>query len=56
MLGCTAASKEQAYKVLVKPILECGVPVWYPSTKNMEDAPDKIQQRAARWIDHEVQY
>ena len=56
MFGCTAASKKQAYKALVKPILEYSVPAWHPSTKNMEDTLEKIQQRAAMWIDPEVQW
>ena len=56
MFGCTGASKEQAYKALVKPILEYGVPAWHPSTKKMEDALEKVQQRAARWIDPEVRW
>ena len=40
----------------MKPILEYGVPAWHPSTKKMEDALEKVQQRAARWIDPEVRW
>ena len=47
---CSAKSKEQAYKALVRPIVEYSATVWLPYVaKNMQQV-EMIQRQAARWV------
>ena len=42
--------KEQAYKMLVRPILEYAAPVWDPHLQQDINALEKVQRRAARFV------
>ena len=48
------SSKEQAYKMLVRPKVEYAAAVWDPYTAKQINNLEKIQRRAARvvWNDH----
>ena len=43
-------TKERVYKALVRPHLEYCCPVWTPHTQTDRDTIEKVQKRAARWI------
>ena len=43
-------AKENAYKALVRPLLEYAATVWDPYTTKEIEALEKIQQRATRWV------
>ena len=49
--GCTRDSKIRAYDAIVKPALTYGEPVWRPSTRRADELVERVQKRAARWID-----
>ena len=42
--------KEAAYKGLVRPVLEYGSSVWDPHTHGLQEEPEKVQNRAARFV------
>ena len=46
----SSATKERAYKALVRPIVEYGSTVWDPKQKDLKDAVEKVQRRAARYV------
>ena len=50
MYGCTRESKIRAYEAIVKPVLMYGEPAWRPSTRKAEEQLERVQKRAARWI------
>ena len=50
MYGCTKESKIRAYKAIVKPVLMHGEPARRPSTCKAEEQLERVQKRAARWI------
>ena len=43
-------TKETAYKTLVRPLLEYAATVWDPYTASENQAIEKVQRRAARWV------
>ena len=51
MSNCPNSSKMKAYRAIVTPILEYGVPAWNPSSKHLSSAIEKVQKSAVRWID-----
>ena len=42
--------KESEYKGLVRPVLEYGSSVWDPQSILLQDEPEKVQIRAARFV------
>ena len=42
--------KEEAYKGMVRPILEYGGSVWDPHTGKLHEELEKVQNRAARFV------
>ena len=42
--------KEAAYKGLVRQVLEYGRSVWDPHTHGLQEEPDKVQNRSARFV------
>ena len=48
--GSPQELKRLAYITLVRSGMECASPVWDPSTSKDQDALEKVQRRAARWI------
>ena len=48
--ACPQDVKESAYKVLVRPVLECGSSVWDPSGILLQGELEKVQKRAARFV------
>ena len=50
MHGCSKLAKARAYSALVRPHLESCSPVWSPYQKGAQDALEKVQRCAARWI------
>ena len=50
MRSCRRDAKTRAYTALVRPILEYSVPVWAPHKQQHNDALEKVQSRAARWV------
>ena len=48
--------KEAAYKGMVRPILECGSSVWDPHTSKLQEALEKVQNRAARFVTRNYVY
>ena len=47
---CSAKSKEQAYKALVRPIVEYSATVWDPHVAKNIQQVEMVQRRAARWV------
>ena len=47
---CSAKSKEQAYKALVRPIVEYSAAVWDPYVTKTIQQVEMVQRRAARWV------
>ena len=47
---CPRDVKESAYKGLVRPVLEYGSSVWDPKSILLQDEFEKVQKRAARFI------
>ena len=50
LYSCPQEVKEAAYKGLVRPILEYSGSVWDPSGVGLQNEPEKVQNRAARFI------
>ena len=50
MYTCSSDAKNRAYIALVRPHLEYSSPVWSPHQRNFNDAIEKVQKRAARWV------
>ncbi len=50
MYGCTKEAKNKVYKALVRPHLEYCCPVWSPHSKTDRATIEKVQRKAARWI------
>ena len=48
--------KEAACKGLVRPVLEYGSSVWDPHTKGLQEEPEKVQNRAARFYNLELYF
>ena len=44
------ATKELAYKALVRPQMEYGAVIWDPTQQNLKDELEKVQRRAARYV------
>ena len=42
--------KEEAFKGMVRPILEYGGSVWDPYTDKLQEELEKVQNRAARFV------
>ena len=49
MFGCSSEAKCNAYKAIVRPILEYASIVWSPHTAKEIKRLESIQNRAARW-------
>ena len=45
-------TKRLAYTSLVRPILEYGVACWYPCSEGQINALDRVQTKAAQFINH----
>ena len=50
MYGCHHTAKKRAYMALVRPHLEYCSPVWSPYQHKLNEALEKVQKRAARWV------
>ena len=50
LYSCPQEVKEAAYKGLVRPVLEYSGSVWDPSGVGLQNEPEKVQNRAARFI------
>ena len=48
--------KEAAYKGMVRPILEYGSSVWDPHTDKLQEELEKVQNRAARFVNRNNVY
>ncbi len=53
---CPSEVKMQAYKGLVRPILEYSSPIWDPYTVTLQDQLEATQKRAARFISNNYEY
>ena len=47
---CPMDVKMQAYKGLIRPVLEYASPIWDPHTANLADQLERVQKRSARFI------
>ena len=50
LFSCSMHTKEMAYKMLVRPILEYGSSVWDPHTQKLIKQVEAVQNRAARFV------
>ena len=53
---CPSEVKMQAYKGLVRPILEYACPIWDPHAAYLEDQLERVQKRSARFIASDYNY
>ena len=44
MSNCPKTSKERAYKAIVVPMLEYGMPAWNPSAVQLKDSLEKCER------------
>ena len=47
---------KEAYKGMVRPILESGSSDWYPYTDKLQEELGKVQNRAARFVTRNYEY
>ena len=48
--------KEEAYKSMVRPILEYGSTVWDPRCNGLDDELENVQKRTARFMTRNYSY
>ena len=48
-VGCSREAKSNAYKAIIRPILEYACIIWPPHTTKDITTLEAIQSRAARW-------